>query len=154
MIIHLWSHFLRVSKRWHNCSDQQDTIKTEALDRGFSGSGTRFLCRRDSFCEAELLCESEAMLTATNWEIIIIMKNQNQLHFSASSVTFGITQSHLPLEVWEDFGHRLFPFLLSIMEAKIKYNSFCHMKDLSLPIWMTWSICHMERQKRATYKLI
>lgn len=129
-------------------------MKTEALDRDFSSSGTLLLCTKDSFCEAELLCESEAMLNATNWKIIIITKSQNQLHFLASSITFGITQSHLPLEVWEDFGHHLFPFLLSKREAKIKYNSLCHMKDLSLAIWMTWSICHVERQKRATYKLI
>lgn len=101
-------------------------MKTEALDRDLSSSGTLLLSTKDSFCEAELLCESEAMLNTTNWKIIIIMKSQNQLNFLASSITFGITQPHLPLEVWEDFGHCLFPFFLSIKEAKIKYNSLPH----------------------------
>lgn len=155
--------FLNSVQKVTICSNQQDIRKIGALSvsLGTSQAVTHCHCRRDSLCEAELLWETETLLSSTNWKIIFIMKSPSQLHFLASSITFGITQLRLPLEVWKDSGNFLFPLLHSITKAKIKCNTFCHMKDnISLPIWMTWSIinlaeiCHMERQKTAIYKPI
>lgn len=78
------------------------------------------------------------------------MKSQSQPHSLASAITSGITQPHFCK--CENF---LFPSFLSMCEAKMKCNSFCHMNDLMFAklnnlincMFSTNHLSHMERQK-------
>lgn len=85
------------------------------------------------------------------------MRSQSQPHSLANAITSGITQPRFCK--CENF---LLPFFLSISEAKMKFNSFCHMKDLIVAnvnnsinyMFSANHIYHVEGQKKATYKPI
>lgn len=104
------------------------------LSRDFSGSDTLLLCRRDSFCEAELFGENDTMPSSTNWKLIIITKSQSRPHSLAHSVTSGITQTRFCK--CENFSFSSFPSV----KPERNIIPVTTWRIWSLPIWAIWSI--------------